>query len=79
MLAIVTCVLIFLYFVRDLIGMFEDWRGCARQQFSYLCDMATDAKKTVKDHQWLIVNAVGKMVAVWFYKLSEFTVNRIFG
>ena len=78
MLAIVTCVLVFLYFVRDLVGFFEERRGCTREQFSFLCDMATDAKKFVKDQQWLIVNAIGKTVAIWFYKLSEYTVNNMF-
>ena len=78
MLAIVTCVLVFLYFVRDLVGIFEDWRGCTREQFSFLCDMATDSKKFVKDQQWIILNAIGKMMAIWFYKLSEYTVNNMF-
>ena len=78
MLAIVTCVLVFLYFVRDLVGIFEESMGCSRQQFSFLCDMATDAKKFVKDQQFLIVNAIGKMMAIWFYKVSEYAMNNMF-
>jgi hypothetical protein len=77
MLAIVTCVLVFLYFVRDLLGIFEERMGCARNQFSFMCDLATDAKKFVKDQQYIIVNAIGKMMAIWIYKVTEYALNNM--
>jgi hypothetical protein len=36
MLDIVTDVLVFMYFVRDLIGVIEEQMGCARNEFNQL-------------------------------------------
>ena len=38
LLAIVTCSLVFLYVVRDILGALEQSLDCARQQLSYVCD-----------------------------------------
>ena len=79
LLGIITCCLVFLYIVRDLLGVVELQLDCARQQMSYVCDKIIDSKKYVKDQQHTIGKGIEVAVAVWFGKLTEFIMNRIFG